>query len=128
MNSVTCDVASVDAEGFVYIQDRKKDMIISGGENIYPAEIENVILAHPKVREVAVIGQASAKWGESPLAVVVKQDATLSEADVVEWTRGKLAGYKRPRAVRFVDEIPRNPAGKILKRVLRDRFPEPAAE
>ncbi len=124
----TGDIATVDAEGFIFINDRKKDMIISGGENIYPAEIENVILAHPQVREVAVIGQASAKWGESPLAVVVKQDAALTEAEVVEWTRGKLAGYKRPRAVRFVDEIPRNPAGKILKRVLRERFPEPAAE
>ncbi len=124
----TGDVATVDADGYVFINDRKKDMIISGGENIYPAEIENVILAHPQVREVAVIGQASAKWGESPLAVVVKGDAALSEADVVAWTRGKLAGYKRPRSVRFVDEIPRNPAGKILKRVLRERFPEPAAE
>jgi acyl-CoA synthetase (AMP-forming)/AMP-acid ligase II len=124
----TGDVATIDADGFVFINDRKKDMIISGGENIYPAEIENVILSHPKVREVAVIGQASAKWGEIPLAVVVKQDASLSEAEVVEWSRGKLAGYKRPRAVRFVDEIPRNPAGKILKRVLRERFPEPAKE
>jgi acyl-CoA synthetase (AMP-forming)/AMP-acid ligase II len=113
----TGDVATVDAEGFVFINDRKKDMIISGGENIYPAEIENVILAHPHVREVAVIGQPSAKWGESPLAIVVKTDAALTDADVVEWTRGKLAGYKRPRTVRFVDEIPRNPAGKILKRV-----------
>jgi acyl-CoA synthetase (AMP-forming)/AMP-acid ligase II len=84
--------------------------------------------AHPTVREVAVIGQASARWGESPLAVVVKQDPSLTEADVVAWSRGKLAGYKRPRAVRFVDEIPRNPAGKILKRVLRERFPEPAAQ
>ena len=74
----TGDIATVDADGFVFINDRKKDMIISGGENIYPAEIENVILAHPKVREVAVIGQASAKWGESPLAVVVKQDASLT--------------------------------------------------
>jgi acyl-CoA synthetase (AMP-forming)/AMP-acid ligase II len=124
----TGDVATIDADGFVFINDRKKDMIISGGENIYPAEIENVILSHPKVREVAVIGQASARWGESPLAVVVKQDAALTEAEVVEWSRGKLAGYKRPRAVRFVDEIPRNPAGKILKRVLRERFPEPAGE
>jgi O-succinylbenzoate-CoA ligase len=124
----TGDVATVDADGYVFINDRKKDMIISGGENIYPAEIENVILAHPQVREVAVIGQTSAKWGESPLAVVVKKDPTLTEADVVEWTRGRLAGYKRPRSVRFVDEIPRNPAGKILKRVLRERFPEAAAE
>ncbi len=112
----------------MFINDRKKDMIISGGENIYPAEIENVILAHPKVREVAVIGQASAKWGESPLAIVVRLDPSLSESDVLEWTRGKLAGYKRPRTVRFVDEIPRNPAGKMLKRVLRERFPEAAAE
>jgi O-succinylbenzoate-CoA ligase len=124
----TGDVATIDAEGFLFINDRKKDMIISGGENIYPAEIENVILAHPKVREVAVIGQTSAKWGESPLAVVVKGDPSLTDAEVVEWTRGKLAGYKRPRAVRFIDEIPRNPAGKILKRVLRSRFPEPATE
>jgi O-succinylbenzoate-CoA ligase len=124
----TGDVATMDAEGFVYINDRKKDMIISGGENVYPAEIENVILAHPKVREVAVVGQPSAKWGESPLAIVVKQDPSLTEGEVVEWTRGKLAGYKRPRTVQFIDEIPRNPAGKILKRVLRERFPEPAAE
>jgi acyl-CoA synthetase (AMP-forming)/AMP-acid ligase II len=124
----TGDVATIDTEGFVYINDRKKDMIISGGENIYPAEIENVILAHPKVREVAVIGQTSPKWGEAPLAIVVKQDPSLTEAEVVEWSRGKLAGYKRPRSVRFVDEIPRNPAGKILKRVLRERFPEPAPE
>ncbi len=124
----TGDVATIDAEGFVFINDRKKDMIISGGENIYPAEIENVILSHPKVREVAVIGHPSAKWGESPLAVVVKGDPSLTESEVVAWSRGKLAGYKRPRAVRFVDEIPRNPAGKILKRVLRDRFPEAAAE
>ncbi len=124
----TGDVATIDAEGFVFINDRKKDMIISGGENIYPAEIENVILSHPKVREVAVIGQPSAKWGESPLAIVVKSDPSLTESEVVEWSRGKLAGYKRPRTVHFVDEIPRNPAGKILKRVLRDRFPEAAAE
>jgi acyl-CoA synthetase (AMP-forming)/AMP-acid ligase II len=124
----TGDIATIDADGFVYIADRKKDMIISGGENIYPAEIENVILSHPQVREVAVIGQASAKWGESPLAIVAKQDAALTESDVLEWCRGKLAGYKRPKAVRFIDEIPRNPAGKILKRVLRERFPEPAED
>jgi acyl-CoA synthetase (AMP-forming)/AMP-acid ligase II len=124
----TGDVATIDADGFIYIADRKKDMIISGGENIYPAEIENVILAHPSVREVAVIGQPSGKWGESPLAIVVKQEASLTESDVLEWSRGKLAGYKRPKGVRFVDEIPRNPAGKILKRVLRERFPEPAED
>ena len=124
----TGDLATVDGEGYVYIQDRKKDMIISGGENIYPAEIENVILSHAQVRDVAVIGQASAKWGESPLAVVVKKDAALTEEAVIQHCQGKLARYKQPRAVRFVDEIPRNPAGKILKRLLRERFPEPARE
>jgi acyl-CoA synthetase (AMP-forming)/AMP-acid ligase II len=103
-------------------------MIISGGENIYPAEIENVILSHPHVGDVAVIGQASAKWGESPLAVVVKKDAALSEEAVIQHCQGRLARYKQPRAVRFVEEIPRNPAGKILKRILRERFPEPARE
>jgi O-succinylbenzoate-CoA ligase len=124
----TGDLATVDAEGYVYIQDRKKDMIISGGENIYPAEIENVILSHPLVRDVAVIGQASAKWGESPLAVVVRGETGLTPEMVIEHCRGKLARYKQPKAVRFVDEIPRNPAGKILKRILRDRFPDPAPE
>jgi O-succinylbenzoate-CoA ligase len=124
----TGDLATVDDEGYVYIQDRKKDMIISGGENIYPAEIENVILSHPQVRDVAVIGQASAKWGESPLAVVVKGDAALTAEAVVRHCQGRLARYKQPKAVRFVDEIPRNPAGKILKRLLRERFPDPAVE
>jgi O-succinylbenzoate-CoA ligase len=124
----TGDLATIDAEGFVYIQDRKKDMIISGGENVYPAEIENAILAHPKVREVAVIGQASAKWGESPLAVVVRAEASLTEEEVLEWSTTRLARFKLPKAVRFVDEIPRNPAGKALKRLLRERFPEPAPE
>jgi acyl-CoA synthetase (AMP-forming)/AMP-acid ligase II len=124
----TGDLATIDADGFVYIADRKKDMIISGGENIYPAELENVILAHPCVKDVAVIGQASAKWGESPLAIVVKGEAVLNEREVLEFCHGKLARYKLPKEVRFVEEIPRNPAGKILKRLLRERFPEPAPE
>ncbi len=124
----TGDLATIDADGFVYIADRKKDMIISGGENIYPAEIENVLLSCPGVRDAAVIGQASAKWGESPLAVIVRRDDALSESAVLAHCQGKLARYKQPKSVRFVDEIPRNPSGKILKRVLRERFPEPAAE
>jgi acyl-CoA synthetase (AMP-forming)/AMP-acid ligase II len=122
------DVATVDKEGFVYIQDRLKDMVISGGENVYPAEIENVILAHPKVGEVAVIGQPSARWGESPFAVVVKKDPSLVEREVLDWCNGKLARFKQPKAVAFVDVIPRNPSGKVLKRLLRDRFPGPASE
>jgi acyl-CoA synthetase (AMP-forming)/AMP-acid ligase II len=125
----TGDLATTDKEGFVYIQDRKKDMIISGGENIYPAEIENVLVGHPSVVEAAVIGQPSGKWGESPAAiVVVKQGETLSAGDVMGHCKGKLAGFKQPKTVEFVDEIPRNPSGKILKRILRDRFPGPAPE
>ena len=116
------DLATVDADGFVYIQDRKKDMIISGGENVYPAEIEDVILKHPGVKEVAVIGQPSAKWGESPLAIVVKGEQNLTENDVLEHCKGKIAGFKTPTRVEFIDEIPRNPAGKVLKRLLRDQF------
>jgi acyl-CoA synthetase (AMP-forming)/AMP-acid ligase II len=124
----TGDVAVMDADGYVTIQDRIKDMIISGGENIYPAELENVILAHPGVREVAVIAQPSARWGESPAAVVVRADEALTEADILAWCAGKLARYKQPKAVVFAAEIPRNPSGKALKRILRDQFPGPAPE
>ena len=122
------DVATVDAEGFIYIQDRKKDMFISGGENVYPAEVENAILAHPGVGDVAVIGQPSEKWGESGFAIIVPSDASLTEADVLDHCQGKLARFKQPKSVVFVDEIPRNPSGKILKRVLRDEYPGPAAD
>ena len=122
------DIATVDDEGFVYIQDRKKDMIISGGENVYPAEVENAILAHPGVADVAVIGQPSAKWGESAFAVVVRGEEGLSAQDVLDHCQGKLARFKQPRDVAFVDEIPRNPSGKALKRILREQFPGPAAE
>ena len=121
----TGDVARIDAEGYIYIQDRIKDMIISGGENVYPAEIENVITGLDAVREVAVIGIPSEKWGESPLAIVVKSDASLTAEDVITHCKGKLAAFKLPKGCEFVDEIPRNPTGKVLKRVLRDRFPGP---
>jgi acyl-CoA synthetase (AMP-forming)/AMP-acid ligase II len=124
----TGDVAVMDEEGFVYIQDRIKDMIISGGENIYPAEIENALQAHPGISEAAVIGQPSERWGESPFAVVVRTDADLSEADVLRFCGEHVARFKLPKAVTFVDEIPRNPSGKILKRILREEFPGPAAE
>ena len=87
-----------------------------------------MILAHPKVAEVAVIGQPSDKWGESPLAVVVPADEGLAAQEVLDHCQGKLARFKQPRAVEFVDEIPRNPTGKVLKRLLRERFPGPAPE
>ena len=122
----TGDVAVMDDDGYVYIQDRIKDMIISGGENVYPAEIENVLMTHPKIAEAAVIGQESAKWGESPHAIVVRQDESLSEAEVIDYCSGKLAAFKRPQSVSFIDQIPRNPSGKILKRVLREQFPDAA--
>ena len=124
----TGDVATVDQEGFVYIQDRLKDMYISGGENVYPAEIENVLIAHPKVLEAAVIGQPSARWGEVGAAIVVKSDDSLDADDLRAFCQGKLARFKQPVVYEFVDQIPRNPSGKILKRILRDQFPGPSPE
>jgi fatty-acyl-CoA synthase/long-chain acyl-CoA synthetase len=117
------DVAYFDEEGYYYICDRKKDMIISGGVNIYPAEIEAVLDAHPKVLDVAVIGVPNDEWGESVHAVVVPlPGAELGEADILAYGREHLAGYKIPRSVSFADEIPRNASGKILKKVLREPF------
>ena len=122
----TGDVAVMDEEGFVYIQDRIKDMIISGGENVYPAEVENVILGHPDVAEVAVIGQPSERWGESPFAIVVRKSDALLETDILQHCDGKLARFKLPKGAAFIDIIPRNANGKVLKRVLREQFPGPA--
>ena len=116
----------MDGEGFVYIQDRIKDMIISGGENVYPAEVENILMTHPGIVEVAVIGQPSNKWGESPFAVVVKNDQSLEEDDILVHCEGKLARFKLPKGVAFVETIPRNANGKVLKRELREKFPGPA--
>jgi O-succinylbenzoate-CoA ligase len=118
----TGDIATIDADGFVTIMDRLKDMLISGGENVYPAEIENVVLSHPKVADVGVIGVPSAKWGESPMAIVVRNDESLTADEVMEWCKGKVAPFKLVKAVAFVTEIPRNPSGKILKRILREEF------
>ena len=122
----TGDVAVMDEERFIFIQDRIKDMIISGGENIYPAEIEGVLASHPGVKEAAVIGLASEKWGESPLAIIVKSDEALTVKEVLDFCEGKLARFKQPQGVEFVEEIPRNPSGKILKRLLREDFTGPA--
>jgi O-succinylbenzoate-CoA ligase len=116
------DVATIDEDGFIYIKDRLTDMIISGGENVYPAEIENVILSHGKVADVAVIGQESERWGESPLAIVVKKTNNLSAEEIIAFCIGKLAPFKLPKGVEFIDVIPRNPSGKALKRELRSKF------
>ena len=129
----TGDIAEVDDEGFIYIKDRSKDMVISGGENVYPAEVENVLLQHPGVKQVAVIGQPSARWGECTCAVIVMAESWEGdEAELVEALRAhvgqRLARYKQPKAYVFVNELPLNPSGKVLKRVLRERFPGPAPE
>ncbi len=116
------DVAVADEDGFIYIQDRIKDMIISGGENVYPAEIEGVLVTHPNVTEAAVVGEPNEKWGESPFAIVVRNDTSLTAEAVIAYCEGKLAGFKQPKRVEFTDVIPRNPSGKILKRILREQY------
>ena len=124
----TGDIATMDSDGFVTIVDRVKDMLISGGENVYPAEIENVLLSHELINDAGVIGIPSEKWGESPLAVIVRADESLSEQDVIKHCEGKLAPFKTVKAVEFVDVIPRNASGKILKRELREMFTYDAEE
>jgi fatty-acyl-CoA synthase/long-chain acyl-CoA synthetase len=117
------DVAYFDEEGYLYICDRKKDMVISGGMNIYPAEIEAALESHPDVFDVAVIGIPSEEWGESVHAVVVPHPGkTLTPEAVIAWAREHLASYKIPRSVSFLPELPRTGSGKILKRVLREPF------
>ncbi len=118
----TGDIAEIDDEGFIFIKDRIKDMIISGGENIYPAEIENVILSHPSVNEVAVIGLPDEKWGETVCAILIKNEDEIDEQAIIDYCGEKLSRYKLPRKVVFTEAIPRNPSGKILKRVLREQF------
>jgi fatty-acyl-CoA synthase/long-chain acyl-CoA synthetase len=116
------DIAYFDREGYYFICDRKNDMIISGGMNIYPAEIESALDHHPDVADVAVIGIPSAQWGESVHAVVVRRGDRLTEDALLEFAREHLAGYKIPRSVSFSEAIPRNASGKILKKVLREPF------
>ena len=116
----TGDVGYLDAEGFLYLTDRKKDMIISGGENIASSEVERVIYELPQVREVAVIGVPDARWGEKPVAIVVlAEGAALTMPDLTEYCRVRLAGFKVPKELIIRDSLPRNPSGKVLKRVLR---------
>lgn len=117
----TGDAAYCDAAGYVFIHDRYKDMIVSGGENVYPTEIENVLGAHPTVGQVAVIGVPHPKWGETPRAYVVPRSGmTSDEAEMIAFTRARLAHYKCPTSIRFVAELPHTASGKILKKDLRD--------
>jgi fatty-acyl-CoA synthase len=125
----TGDVGRQDADGVYWVDERKKDMIISGGENIYPAELEAVLDACPEVAESAVIARADPKWGEVPVAVVVtRPGAALSREDVLRRFQGRLARFKHPRDVVFVDALPRNVMGKVLRYQLRERFGRPALQ
>lgn len=116
----TGDAARVDEDRFIYIVDRIKDMIISGGEDIYPAEVESAIAPHRGVKEVGVVGVADDKWGEVPSAFVVKADQGVSAKDILDHLSPRLAKCRIPKAVRFIDALPRNPSGKFLKRDLRE--------
>lgn len=116
----TGDAGYFDEDGYLYIHDRVKDMIISGGENVYPAEVENALYSHPKVADVAVIGVPDAKWGEAVKAcVVAKPGEELTEAELIAHARQHIAGYKCPKSIDFITALPRNPSGKILRRELR---------
>jgi len=119
----TGDLGYMDSSGYVFILDRQKDMIISGGVNIYPREIEDVILKHPAVRDVAVVGVPDELWGESVKAIVALHDGcSVTAQTVVDHCLGHLASYKKPKSVEFVADLPRNAYGKILKRELRERY------
>jgi long-chain acyl-CoA synthetase len=116
----TGDAGYQDADGYFYVHDRVKDMIVSGGENVYPAEVENAIMSHPEVADAAVIGIPDDRWGETPMAVVVRRPGSdLTEDALRAYCRDRLAGFKCPTSVVWVDELPRNPSGKVLKKVLR---------
>ena len=119
----TGDLARMDADGCLYIVERKKDMFISGGENVYPAEVENAIFQIPKIAEVAVIGAKDPKWGEVGRAVVVlKEGRKVTADDIIDHLKGSLAKYKIPKSVVFIDQLPRNAAGKVLKNKLREQY------
>ena len=119
----TGDIGQLDPDGYLYVVDRKKDMILSGGQNIYPQDIEAVLVTHAAVNEVAVIGVPSAKWGETPLAVVVSEPEASQEcSEILEWTNSQLGKQQRLSGLIFAESLPRNPNGKILKRELRQKY------
>jgi fatty-acyl-CoA synthase len=119
----TGDVGMLDDEGYLYIRDRLKDVIISGGENVYPSVVENVLTRHPAVAEAAVIGVPGERWGETVKAIVVlRPGAALTETELIDFCRDRLGGFERPRSVDFVEALPRTPTGKVLKRILREPY------
>jgi len=123
-------LAYKDDEGYYYIVDRKKDMIISGGEKIYPAEVEKIIYQYPKVAKVAVIGVPDNRWGEVGHGVICpKKGESMTEKEILDFLEGKLARFKIPKSFSFMEELPQSPSAKILKRILKESIvsPEPAA-
>jgi acyl-CoA synthetase (AMP-forming)/AMP-acid ligase II len=116
----TGDAAWMDAEGYVYVHDRVKDMIVSGAENVYPAEVENALFGHPAIADVAVIGVPDSRWGEAVKAIVVPRPGqTVTEEEIIAYARERIAGFKLPKSIDFADALPRNAAGKVLRRQLR---------
>jgi acyl-CoA synthetase (AMP-forming)/AMP-acid ligase II len=117
------DMAKVDEEGYIYIVDRKTDMIITGGFNVYPSEIEQVLYKHPSVMEACAIGVPDEKWGEAIKAVVVlKEGCTATEQEIINHCKELLSGYKKPQSVDFVKELPKNPNGKVARRNVREKY------
>jgi long-chain acyl-CoA synthetase len=116
----TGDAGYLDADGYLFIHDRVKDMIVSGGENVYPAEVENVLMGHVAIADVAVIGVPHEKWGETAKAIVVRSSGVeVTEQEIIDYARERLARFKCPTSVDWADALPRNPSGKILKKDLR---------
>ncbi|MBI5969071.1 MAG: long-chain-fatty-acid--CoA ligase [Deltaproteobacteria bacterium] len=122
----TGDMGWMDGEGYIYLAGRADDMIIRGGENISPEEVEDVLCAHPKIEEAAVIGVPDVEWGQEPRAIIVlKKGETATQEEIVEYCRARLAGFKRPRSVVFVDSLPRHPMGKLMRKKLREEYGMP---
>ncbi len=124
----TGDLGALDEQGFLYILDRKKDMIKTGSENVYSPEVESVLCAHPGVLEAAVIGLPDETWGETIRAIAVtRQDGRLTEAELIAWCRERLTHFKCPTSVLFTDSLPKGGTGKVQKNILRERFSHRAA-
>jgi acyl-CoA synthetase (AMP-forming)/AMP-acid ligase II len=119
----TGDIGKLDEDGYLYIVDRKKDLIISGGENISSKEVEDVIYAHPAVLECAVIGVPSERWGEEVKAIVaLRKGMTATSEEIIDYCVEHLGGFKKPKSVEIRDELPKNPVGKIMKKELREKY------
>jgi acyl-CoA synthetase (AMP-forming)/AMP-acid ligase II len=119
----TGDLARVDDEGYIFIVDRKKEMLVSGGFNVYPSEVESVLAQHPAVYEVCVVGVPDDHWGEAVKAVVVlREGARAADGEIIDFCRGRLADFKRPRSVDFVPQLPKNANGKLSRKDVREHY------